>query len=107
MSAGNVRQLKRKAAKRPEPRTVHVVLTGEFEGWEATARADFPAKFLEAFESGRIAPIMEALEHIIIDHNMPDENGNIAEHLADIDPYAGLLAVSTAIGDAVGNLPNR
>jgi hypothetical protein len=101
------RQIKRRAAKRPEPRTVHVVLTGEFEGWEATARADFPAKLLEAFESGRIAPILDALESIIIDHNMPDQNGDIAEHLADVDPYAGLLAVSTAIGDAVSQLPNR
>jgi hypothetical protein len=102
------RQIKRRAAKRPEPRTVHVVIEdGDFAGWEATARADFPAKWLADFESGRIEDVLAFFERIIVDHNMPDEDGNIAERFADVDPYSGLLAISAALGDAVRTLPNR
>jgi hypothetical protein len=99
---------KRKAARRPAPRTVTVTLPdGDFEGWSATARADFPAKLLSGLESGKIDAVLEVLERIIIEHNMPGEDGEIAAHLADVDPYAGLLAVSNKLGEAIANLPNR
>lgn len=99
---------KRKAARRPPPRTVSVTIEdGDFAGWSATARADFPARLVADLESGRIDAVLAVLERIITDHNMPDEAGEIAEHLADVDPYAGLLAVSNALGDAIGQLPNR
>lgn len=98
----------KRAAKRPAPRTVTVTVSeGDFSGWSATARADFPARLVAGLESGRIAEVLEVLEKIIVDHNMPDEHGNVAEHLIDVDPYAGLLAVSNAIGEAIGQLPNR
>lgn len=99
---------KRKAARRPAPRTVSVTIAeGDFAGWEATARADFPARLVMDLNSGEIERIMTVLEVIIVDHNMPNEADEVAEHLADIDPYAGLLAVANALGDALGKLPNR
>lgn len=106
--SGAVRELRRRAAKRPEPRTVHVVIEeGDFAGWEATVRADFPASLMRGFESGRLDDILAVMELIITEHNMPNGEDEIAEHLADVDPYAGLLAIANEIGAALGKLPNR
>lgn len=99
---------KRKAAKRPAARTVTVtVAEGDFAGWSATARADFPARLVEGLESGKIAEVLGVLEVIIVEHNMPDEHDDVAAHLSDVDPYAGLLAVANLIGEAIAKLPNR
>ena len=107
MSA-NVRQIRRRPAKRPAPRTVTATIEGgDFDGWEATARADFPARLVVELNSGQIERVLGVLEAIIVDHNMPDEHDAIAEHLADVDPYAGLLAVANALGDKLASLPNR
>ena len=103
-----VRAMKRKAAPRPEPRTVDVaVVKGDFVGWEATARADFPARILADLQSSDIARIMAALDVIVVSHNFPDSTGEIAAAMADVDPYDGLLLVAGEIFDAIGKLPNR
>jgi uncharacterized tellurite resistance protein B-like protein len=108
MSEATVRQLKRKAAKRPAPRTVTVAIEGgDFDGWEATARADFPAALLEDLQSGSISRIIAVLDAIVTDHNMPDSEDNVAAKMADVDPYAGLMEVANAIFDKIGKLPNR
>jgi hypothetical protein len=105
---GSVRQLKRKAARRPEPRTVTVTIPkGDFEGWEATARADFPAALLADLQSGSITRIIAVLDAIVIDHNMPDVNDEVAASMGEVDPYSGLMEVASAIFDAIGKLPNR
>ena len=102
------RQLKRKAAKRPAPRTVTVTVEkGDFEGWEATARADFPAALLADLQSGSIDRIIAVLDSIVVEHNMPDSEDGVAASMAQVDPYAGLLAVAKDIFDAIGKLPNR
>jgi hypothetical protein len=107
MSA-NVRQLKRRPAKRPAARTVSVTIEdGDFAGWSATARADFPAGLVLDLNSGDIERILAVLETIIVEHNMPNDRDELAERLADVDPYAGLLAVANAIGDALIALPPR
>jgi len=99
---------KRRAAKRPAPRIVEVsIAEGDFAGWSATARADFPAAILAELQSSDIARISAALGRIIIEHNMPDSEDNIAATLAEVDPYEGMMAISSAIFDAIGNLPNR
>lgn len=106
--SSQVRQIKRRPAKRPAQRTVTVVIeSGDFEGWEATARADFPARILTDLESGKVARIMAALDVIIVDHNFPSADDQLAETMADVDPYDGLLAVADAIFRAIEKLPSR
>jgi hypothetical protein len=98
----------RKAAPRPEPRLVHVSITsGDFAGWEASARADFPARVLANLQSESIERIMMALDVIVTEHNFPDADGEIAQTMEDVDPYDGLLLIVGEIFDAIGKLPNR
>jgi hypothetical protein len=94
-------------AKRPEPRTVSVRGEGVWDGWEATARADFPARVLFALQSPRLEDVFGALDSIVITHNLPDENGELAGSMADVDPREGALAIAGLIFDAIGSLPNR
>lgn len=98
---------KRRPAARPAPRTVEVTGTGEFATWEARALASFRAAWLVELESGSVTRILAVLERIVVDHNMPNADGELAEHLADVDPYDGLLNVAGAITDAIGKLPPR
>lgn len=102
-----VTRLKRKAAKRPEQRTVTVTLTGEFAGWEATARADFPARWLAEFDTADFAKFTTFMERIVLDHNMPDSEDNVAASMADVDPSDGLVKMCDAVLDAIGALPKR
>ena len=103
-----VRQIRRTAARRPSPRLVSVVIgTGDYEGWEATARADFPAGLLADLTSNDIGRIMHVLDVIVTDHNMPDSSDQVAKSMADVDPYQGLMAVAGEIFDAISKLPNR
>lgn len=95
------------AARRPAPRTVTVQGTGEFEGWECTALADFRAGWLVELQSGDVARILAVLERIIQDHNLPNTDGDVAETLADVDPYDGLMHLAAAITEAIGRLPPR
>lgn len=89
-------------------RTVVVSIEdGDFAGWEATARADFPAKILADFDSGKVERIIRALDLIIVDHNFPNAEDEIAAGMGDVDPYAGLVLVAERIFDAIGKLPNR
>ena len=100
--------VKRKAAKRPATRTVHVTIAeGDFAGWECTARADFPASVLADLQSGDIGSIVDALGRIITDHNFPDEHDEIAETMREVDPYEGLLEVAGEVFTQLAKLPNR
>jgi hypothetical protein len=105
--SANVRQIKRRPAKRPAARTVTVQLEGEFEGWEATARADFPARYLADFDSGKLERIIPALDAIVLDHNFPNSQDEIAASMGDVDPYTALTAFADKVFDAIGKLPNR
>jgi len=99
---------KRSPAKRPPARTVTVsITTGDFAGWEATARADFPARVMADLQSDSIERIIGALDVVIVEHNFPDEYDELATAMLDVDPYEGLLAVSGKLFDAIGKLPNR
>jgi hypothetical protein len=94
-------------APRPTPRTVHVKLSGAFDGWEVTARADFPARLLADLQSGELTRIWTVLDEIVTEHNLPNGQDELADAMADVDPYDGLLEVATGIFDAIGKLPNR
>jgi len=103
-----VRIMKRKAANRPAPRTVDIVIAkGDFTGWEVTARADFPARVLADLQADSMARIMAALDAIVISHNFPDSEGEIAATMADVDPYQGVVMAAGEIFDAIAKLPNR
>ena len=104
----NVRQIRRKPAARPAARTVSVeIKKGDFLGWEATARADFPARLLADLQSGDIARIIGVLDAIITDHNFPDKDDELAASMGDVDPYNGLMVVAGEIFDQIAKLPNR
>lgn len=98
---------KRRAAKKPAPRTVTVSLTGEFEGWEMTAKADFPAKVLALLQSDMIDDITTALDKIVVDHNFPDSDGEVAKTMADVDPFEGMRNAAMQLFEELGKLPNR
>jgi len=102
------RQIKRRPAKRPAPRTVTVAMeSGDYEGWEATCRVDFPAKLLVDLESGKVERIMAALSAIVIDHNFPNDKDELADTMADVDPYDGLIQVADRLFKAIEKLPSR
>ena len=108
MSAANVRELKRRPARRPAARTVEVgIAEGDFEGWRCTAKVDFPARHLAALQSRDAGAFLEVMDAIIVDHNFPNDRDELAESMADVDPYAGLVAMASAIFDAIGALPPR
>jgi len=98
----------RTAAKAPARRTVNArVAAGEFEGWEATAHVDFPARILADLQSGSLDRVLPALDRIVTEHNMPDEDGKVAETMADVVPYDGMLAVAKELLEAMQSLPPR
>lgn len=106
----NVQRLpvKKRAAKRPPTRTVEVgIAEGDFAGWQATFRVDFPARLLEEFESGSAQRVIAALQKLVIEHNFPDVDGEVAATLIDVDPYTGLVAIADAYMDALRALPPR
>lgn len=102
------RRLSQRVAARPPARTVHVAIDdGAFAGWEATARADFPARLLVDLESGSAAKVLGVLEAIVIEHNFPDETGELAATLGDVEPFDGIMVVSGKLLEAIGRLPPR
>jgi hypothetical protein len=95
-------------AKRPEARTVTVrVSEGLYAGWEATARADFPARILFDLQGKDAARALAAVDAIILSHNLPDERGELAASMADVDPGEGAWLIVGMLFDAIGALPNR
>lgn len=98
---------RRVAGRRPAPRTVEVTGLGEYETWRAKARADFPARLLDPMETGKLGPIMDALDKIILEHNFPDTDGSIADSLSDVDPYDGVVHMAGQITEAITRLPPR
>lgn len=97
----------RKPADAPEARIVTVEGSGAFVGWQATARADFPARVLIDLRSGSIPSILAGVDAIVLAHNFPDGEGGIAQSMLDVVPYDGAMHMAEAIFDAIGKLPNR
>ena len=102
------RAIRRKAAKRPAPRTVTVVIEkGDFEGWEVTARADFPASLIGDLTSGSVDKVIAVFDRIVIDHNLPNSQDEIAASMAEVDPWQGLVVIAGEVFDKIAKLPNR
>jgi hypothetical protein len=99
---------RRKGAPRPKPRTIEAgIAEGDFAGWKATVRIDFPAKLLGEFQSGNVDRILAAATLIVSDWNFPDSDGNVAETLADVDPFVGIVVVVNQAMGAIASLPPR
>lgn len=100
---------RRKAGTRPAARTVEATgkAGGEFADWWCRARVDFRAAWLVELGSGDVARIIRVLGLIILEHNFPDADGEVAATLEDVDPYDGLMHVAGELTDAIGTLPPR
>lgn len=98
-----------KPAARPAPRTVSIEIPdGDFAGWSATMRTDFPARTLLAIQDAdNPATVLAAYDALIVAHNLPDSDGKLARSLMDVDPYEGAIAVLNALGEAMSKLPPR
>lgn len=104
----STRRAARAVARRPPARTIDVVIeSGDFAGWYAKCRADFPASLVAGLDSGRLDDALAALQAIIVEHNMPNDRDELAATLADVDPYTGLLAIADELGRQLKALPNR
>jgi len=97
----------KRAGRKPKPRTVTVTGPGEFSTWECTARADFPARLMVDLQSGNVSLVLAAFGAIVVEHNFPNVDGEIAATLEDVDPYTGLTELAGAIFEAIGRLPPR
>jgi hypothetical protein len=107
------RLLKPKAAHAPAPRTVSVTGSGDFAGWQLTARADFPAQVMfdlelsDASKADDLRRVFTTFDRLIISHNLPDMDGNVAERLADVDPKEGAVLMLGEALTAISRLPPR
>lgn len=99
--------MSRPVAARPATRVVEVELAGEFAGWWARARADFPASLLADLGAGDPGRVVAVLEAIVLEHNLPTSDGSLASSIGAVDPYDGLLAIGRGIFEAIAKLPNR
>ena len=98
----------RQPAPRPAGRSVDVTLAeGPFATWSVTAAADFPAGMLADLQSGDLALIIAVMDAIVTDHNLPNDQGELAASMRDVSPYDGLLAIAAELFQAIGKLPNR
>lgn len=98
----------RTAAAAPARRTVTGrVSTGPFTGWEVTGHVDFPARVLADLQSGNLDRLLPALDKIVTEHNLPDADGKVAQSMADVVPYDGMLEVAGALLEAITALPPR
>lgn len=99
---------RRQAAPRPAGRTVEVEISeGAYAGWRATCLVDYPIRLVRDLASGDLERVLAAIRRIVVDHNMPDESGEIAADVADVDPYGGLMAIMQALQEAQTRLPPR
>ena len=99
---------KRRPAKRPTPRTITVGMAeGDFAGWQCEAKIDFPASLLADLQSQDAIRFLHVMDAIVVDHNFPNADDEIAATMADVDPYSGLVAMARQIFDAIGALPPR
>jgi hypothetical protein len=47
------------------------------------------------------------MDQIMVSHNLPGTDGNLAPSMLDVDPSEGAVAVISLAIEAISNLPNR
>lgn len=97
----------RKAGKRPAPRAVTVTLDGPFEGWQAVLRANPKLAVLADLESESLARVITGLDGLILSHNFPDENDEVATSMGEVDPSDALTPLVEKYFEAISTLPPR
>ena len=97
----------RAAAPSPPARTATLTLEAPYDGWTFTIRLDYPARVLEQLLSGSVVTITHALDSLVVDHNFPDVEGNVAASMLDVFPVDGVLAAFDAYQDHRLTVPNR
>lgn len=95
------------AAPRLEGRTVTLELDTPYQGWWIEWRTDFPARYLEAMAEADSWPaVCRVLDRwIVVAHNFPDLDGNVAASMLDVMPIEAVGAAMAAAKKASA-LPN-
>jgi hypothetical protein len=97
----------REAAPRLEGRTADFELAAPYTGWTFTARLDFPARWLEELASSNVLRVCAALDRfLIVDHNFPDIDGNVAASMLDVYPAEAVVYAVAAYQRGTSTLPN-
>jgi hypothetical protein len=65
-----------KPAARTAVRTAVIELGGDYEGWQATMRVNPTLAVWEDFSSGDEGRLAEALKVLVVEWNVPDDDGN-------------------------------
>lgn len=99
---------KKRAGRKIAPRYVEFTAPegSGYAGWWIRMRADFPTRVIVELQSEDVARIVAALSAITTDHNLPNDAGEIAGDLADVD-YNGLLVMLGGAMDEIQRLPPR
>lgn len=99
-----------KAAKVPkgyETRTVNVTLDAPFEEWVAVCRADVPLRVFQDLNSTDFDRVLPALDRMVVSHNFPGEDGQVAATMAEVYPTDAVNLLVKGIGEEIGKLPPR
>lgn len=92
---------------KPAPRTVRLDLPEPYLGFYLIARVDFPARVLTDLQSGDFERAVDAFSRIVVEHNLPGEDGAKVAHLADADPFDMVRIAMEKWGEELGKLPPR
>lgn len=92
---------------KPAPRTIRIDLEEPYKGFFVVAKADFPARVLTDLQSGDFERAIDAFSRVVTDHNLPNEEGVKASHLADVDPFDIVRVAMERWGEELGKLPPR
>lgn len=92
---------------RPAPRTIRIDLDEPYKGFFVVAKVDFPARVLSDLQSGDFEKAIDAFSRVVIEHNLPGEDGAVAGHLADVDPFDLVKTAMERWGEELGKLPPR
>lgn len=87
-------------------RTVTVEGDGDTSTWTLTIRTGFSARMLEDLGSGDLFRILRAADQLVVDHNMPNVEGEVAPSLMDVYPAQAAQAMVMRALDAMSKVPN-
>lgn len=96
-----------RVGSQPEPRTVQASGSGDCADWHIVMRSDFSARMLEELRSGDAGRIMLSADKLVVSHNFPGIDGEVAASILDAVPLDCAVEVVSAALVMIGKLPNR